>query len=143
MKKSITFIIAAVIMITSVNAFAATFSNPLKDVKTSKIVQTYLEASTTGNTKFNRYLFTSDFEFTNCATQKTFSKSEYLKFLTLTKNLQLNCTTSYQILDESGHACVAKATMTFDHFSRVDYITLTQSEQGWKISKIVSTYPER
>ena len=142
MKRTITTIFAAVIMITSASAIAASLVNPLKDVKTVKIVQTYLEAATIGNTEFNRYLFTDDFQFTNCAAQKTFSKSEYLKHLNTTKNLRLNCKTSYEILDESGQACVAKVTMTFDNFSRVDYITLNHGEKGWKISKVVSTYPE-
>lgn len=142
MKRKITFIIAAVIMIASAQTMAATFVNPLKNFKTLEIVQTYLDAATTGNTKFNRFLFTKDFQFTNSTAQKTYSKTEYLKYLSNTKNLQLNCTNTYEILDETEQACVAKVTMNFAHFSRVDYITLCHQENGWKISKIVSTYPE-
>ncbi len=143
MKRTITFLIAAVIMITSANAIASSLANPLKGVKTLKIVETYLEASTTGNTEFNKYLFADNFEFTNCAAQKTYNKSEYLKFLNATKNLTLNCTNTFEILDESGQACIAKVTMAFDNFVRVDYITMRQGEEGWKISKVVSTYPEK
>ncbi|MGO1244929.1 MAG: nuclear transport factor 2 family protein [Sphingobacterium sp.] len=142
MKRKITFIIAAVIMIAAAQTKAITIVNPLKNFKTLQIVQTYLEASTMGNTKFNNFLFSKDFQFTNSAAQKTYSKSEYLKYLSNMKNLQLNCTNSYEILDETEQACVAKVTMNFANFSRVDYITLCRQENGWKITKVVSTYPE-
>ena len=64
-----------------------------------------------------------------------------LKFLKNTKGCKFDCHTKSQILDETGKSCVAKATMKFNHFTRVDYITLNKTIDGWKVSKVVSTYP--
>ncbi len=51
-----------------------------------------------------------------------------------------DCKSSYEILSQDGKVCVAKATMAFDNFSRVDYITLNQGKDGWKVSKVETTY---
>ncbi|MFD1772294.1 nuclear transport factor 2 family protein [Sphingobacterium suaedae] len=143
MKKIVTSIAAALIMITSLNAFAAEKANPLKNVESAKIITTYLEATTLGSVDMNKFLFSEDFEYRNTANGDTFGKKEYTKFLKAHKGITFDCETAYEILDQSGQACVAKATMKFANFTRVDYITLDQTEDGWKVSKVVTSYPEK
>lgn len=143
MKRTITTIATAIIMIASFSSFAgaATKLNPLKDAESAKIVITYLEAITDGNTDLNNFLFAEDFEYKN-GNGHRFNKKKYIAFLQANKDLKYDCTTSYEILDQSGKACVAKATMKFDNFTRVDYITLNHSADGWKVHKVVTTYPQ-
>lgn len=141
MKKTLTTIAAAFMLFVSLNSFATVMANPLKDVASTKVINTYLEATTLGSVALNKFLFADDFEYRNTANGDKFSKKEYSNFLKKHKGVQFDCKTSYEILDQSGQACVAKATMVFENFTRVDYITLNQTEEGWKVSKVVTSYP--
>jgi len=140
MKKTLATIATGVIMISSLASFAAEKTNPLKDAASAKIISTYLESSTIGSVELNKYLFAEDFQYSNSANNDTFNKKEYTAFLKAHKGVNYDCKTSYEILDESGQACIAKATIVFENFTRVDYITLNQEQDGWKVSKVVTTY---
>ncbi len=143
MKKTFTTIAAAFIIFVSFNAFAEGMANPLKNVASTTVINTYLEATTLGSVALNNFLFADDFEYRNTANGDTFEKKEYSNFLKMHQGIKFDCKTSYEILDQSGQACIAKAIMVFEHFTRVDYITLNQTEGGWKVSKVVTSYPEQ
>ena len=142
MKKSIATIAAAIIMITSFSAFADNKGNPLIAFKSAEIINTYIEVATLGSVEMNKFLFADDFQYQNVANSGTFNKKEYTKFLEKNKGLQYDCKASYEILDENAQACLAKTTMKFKNFTRIDYLTLNQTEEGWKVSKIVTSYQE-
>src|SRR5690606_12133363 len=82
------------------------------------------------------------FEYRNVNNNDRAGKKEYIKFLKANKNRQYDCKSNYEILSQDGKVCIAKATMVFDNFTRVDYITLNQGKDGWKVSKVETTYPE-
>lgn len=139
MKLTITTIATAFIMMLSFNSFAST--NPLRNLSTAKIVKTYLEVATSGSADLNKYLFADDFQYVNAVSNQSYGKREYTAFLKANKGLKYDCETTYEILDECGKACIAKVTMKFKNFTRVDYVTLSQSTDSWKVSKVVTTYP--
>ncbi|MCA5004664.1 nuclear transport factor 2 family protein [Sphingobacterium bovistauri] len=141
MKKTLATIVTALLMIASFSSFAASVNNPLKDMNSKSILITYIESTTLGSDLYNKYLLTDDFEYNNTANQNSFNKKAYLKFLKENKGLKFDAKTDYQILDESGKTCIAKATSTFKNFTRVDHITLNKTQDGWKVSKVVTTYP--
>ncbi|MFZ4860926.1 hypothetical protein ACL9RF_01940 [Sphingobacterium sp. Mn56C] len=142
MKKTLTTIATVCLLFIGFNSFAmTTHSNPLKGYASTKIVTSYLEAISIGSVDLSKFLFTEDFEYSNTANNSKHNKSEYCKFLKANKGLVFDCKTSYEILDENSQACMAKAIMKFDTFTRVDYITLTNGKEGWKVSKVVTTYP--
>ncbi len=141
MKKSIATIATLFTLAFTFSAFAKETINPLKDVNAKKIALTYVEAISLGNTEFNKHLFTSDFEYRNAANEQVSNRSEYLAFLKANKGLKYNCETTYEILDQAGTTSIAKATMQFEKFTRVDYITMVQTVDGWKVGKVVTTYP--
>lgn len=141
MKTTFKTIAAALIMVTSLSSFAAVKIDPLKNVESGKVIHTYLEATTLGTTVLNELLFADDFEYRNANNNSRVGKKEYVKFLKANKGIQYNCESSYEILSQDGKVCVAKAVMTFDNFTRVDYITLTQEKDGWKVSAVETTYP--
>ena len=141
MKKTLSTIATAFLMIISLSSFASTDLNPLKNMDTKAVLMTYLEATSLGSTEYNKFLLTDDFEYINTANEGSYNKKEYLDFLKATKGLKFDAQTEYQILDESGKTCIAKATSRFENFERVDHITLNKTEDGWKVSKVVTTYP--
>lgn len=102
---------------------------------------TYLEATTLGSSELNRYLFADDFQYLNAGDGRSYGKRQYMKFLKANTGLKYDCETNYEILDECGKACVAKITMKFKNFIRVDYVTLNQRDDSWEVSKVVTTYP--
>ncbi len=142
MKSTIATLMTAAMLFGSLQSFAISGpTNPLKDHKSVHIISTYLEATTLGSTDLNKFLFADDFEYRNTANNDKFNKKEYSNHLKANKGIKYECKTTYDILDETGHACVAKATMQFNNFTRVDYITLNRTDDGWKVSKVVTTYP--
>lgn len=141
MKTIITTIASAILMISTFSGFAAEKFNPLRDMNTKGIVTVYLEATALGNIEFNKDLFTNDFEHLNAVNNTKNGKKAYIQFLKQNKGLQYDCKTTYQILDECGKSCIAKASMEFENFTRVDHITLNHTKDGWKVSKVVTTYP--
>jgi len=141
MRTTLKTIAAALIMVTSLSSFASEKANPLKDVESSMILSTYLEAVTVGSIDLNKFLFADDFQYSNVNNNDRASKKEYIKHLKANKGMQYDCESTYEILSQDGKVCMAKATMTFDNFTRVDYITLNQGKDGWKVSKVETTYP--
>src|SRR5690606_39175336 len=65
MKTTLKTIAAALIMVTSLSSFASEKANPLKDVESSMILNTYLEAVTVGSIDLNKFLFADDFQYSN------------------------------------------------------------------------------
>ena len=141
MKTTVKTIAVALITISSLSSFAAEKANPLKDMGSDMIIHTYLEATTLGSTEMNKFLFTPDFTYHNVHKDNEVNRTAYLRFLKENEGHQYNCDTSYEILSQDGKVCFAKATMQFKNFTRIDYITLNQSKDGWKVSKVDTTYP--
>lgn len=141
MYKLIAIIVTTVSTVLSgLNAKASEKVNPLKDYNANKIALTYVEALTSGNINFNQHLFTTDFTYESSINNQVSSKRQYLDFLKANKGLIYDCQKTYEILDQVGKTSIAKATLKFENFTRVDYITMMQSADGWKVNKVVTTY---
>ncbi len=137
MKSLITTIVSAACMLLSVNSYA---SNPVKELAAKDVLHYYIEAVTLGSDTYHKYILADDFEYINTANQGKSNKKAYLQFLKENKGYICDADTEYTILDQSGKSCLAKSTMTFKNFTRVDHITMNNTEDGWKVSKIVTTY---
>ncbi|MCI0921733.1 hypothetical protein [Sphingobacterium rhinopitheci] len=140
MKSKISTIVTALLMTLSLSSFANNYSNPLKAKDAKEILLTYAECTSIGNTDYNNFLFADDFQYENASNNSKSGKREYLKYLKENKGLNYNCVTSSEILDITGKTAIAKSIYKFDTFSRVDYITLAQTKEGWKVSKVITTY---
>lgn len=141
MKRIITTMATLIALALSISASAKPPVNPLRTHNAKKIALAYVEALTTGNITLNKFLFADNFAYENSANNQVSSKNAYLNFLKDTQGLQYNCKTTYEILDQTGPTAIAKAIMQFENFTRVDYITIQQTEDGWKVNKVVTTYP--
>ena len=140
MKKTFYTIATLFVVLTSMSSFAANRSNPLSVNSSKTVINAYMAASVLGDGQLSKDLLTNDFTFTSAANGTTHAKKAYSKFLKGTKGLKYNCTTRYEMLSENDNTALAKATMQFEGFTRVDMITLQASTEGWKIAKIVSDY---
>jgi len=142
MKTTIISTIAtALILFASSMAFGTDKNSPTKSMNAMRTIAMYLDATALGNAQFNEKLFAKDFEYYSTANDSKHSKKNYTKFLKENQGMQYDCKTTYEILDESGNSCIAKATMEFESFTRIDHITLCHTKDGWQVSKVVTTYP--
>ena len=140
MKRILSTLVIALVMLTSFTAFAGSKTLIDKAFESSKTVKNYLEFINTVDIKVHKNLFTADFEYVNKSNNKRISKKDYVQFLNANKGLQYNCTTKYEVLDECSKTAIAKITMDFGNFVRVDHIALTKEQNDWKISKITTDY---
>ncbi|MEJ5054367.1 nuclear transport factor 2 family protein [Sphingobacterium sp. MYb382] len=140
MKKALFTLTALFFVLTSMSSFAANRSNPSSANNSKAVVNTYMAASVLGDSQWNKNMLTEDFTLINTANGTEHDKKSYSKFLKENKGLKYNCATSYEMLNETEDSALAKATLQFENFTRVDYITLQPSKNGWKIAKIVTTY---
>lgn len=141
MKKTLTILAIAAFLTASFSSFAVENNSPVRHVISDKIIISYLDIVTVDNMDTHEYIFAADFEYFNTANGGRCYKKQYVDFLKAQQGVKHDCQTSYEILDQGGRICMAKATMKFKTFTRVDYITLTNDTAGWKVSKVVTTYP--
>lgn len=141
MKGNIKTIAVLFIALVTTVFYAHADIKPYKELDSKEVIMKYVGASLLGHSDYTKYMFANDFTYSNTANSDVHGKKEYLKFLKDVKSLKLNCTQQLEVLDQMGNTAIGKVTMDFGHFSRVDYITLILSEEGWKISKVVTTYP--
>lgn len=126
--------------------FFSSFTSKAKaetGISVTHAMEHYLAHLIHGQGSLNERLFTKDFEMTVYAeaNERKINKKQLVKFLKKTKGLSYDCKTTYKILDTSPRCTIVKASMSFERFTRVDYITLRLEDEDWKISKVVSTYP--
>ena len=140
MKRNLTTIATVVMMVLSLSSFATANPSLVKDHATRNIVSNYLHASVFGKQKIVKEMLADDFEYINTADNSKANKKDYSKFLKDTDNLIYICATTYEILDETGKSAIAKATFKFENFTRVDILNLTETKDGWKISKVITNY---
>src|SRR5690606_38138251 len=141
MNTTLKTIAAALIMVTSLSSFASEKANPLKNAESDMVLGIYLEAVTVGSIDLNKFLFADDFQYSNLNNNNRTRKKDYIQFWKANTGAQYDCESSYEILSQDGKVCVANATLAFDNLTRVDDITLNQGTDGWKLSKVETSYP--
>lgn len=141
MKRNIKTIAIAVIALVATVFYAHAESKPYKELNSKEVVMNYVGASMLGSSEYTKEIFAEDFEYSNTANNDKFGKKEYVNYLKSVKDIKYNSTQTIEIIDQAGSTTISKITMDFGSFKRVDYITLIQSVEGWKINKVVTTYP--
>jgi len=101
----------------------------------------YVAVMTEGQSAGVEQLFTSDFnQKVQVSEVKTNSRSAVISFLKKQKGEQLNCKTSTTIVQESADYMLAKVTMQFDGFTKIDLVTLVYDGGYWKVSQSINSY---
>lgn len=141
MKRNIKTIAIAVIALVSTVFYAHADSKPFKELNSKEVVMNYVGASMLGSTEYTKEMFADNFEYSNTANNDNFGKKDYINYLKSVKHLKYSSTQTIEIIDQVGSTTISKVTMDFGSFKRVDFITLILSAEGWKINKVITTYP--
>ncbi|WP_312135947.1 nuclear transport factor 2 family protein [Sphingobacterium sp.] len=140
-----TFAIATLLFVSSVNVFA----NPIKEEKKAlnkavveNVVDEYINATVKGNTLYISDLFDSNFKqkFNGGKSQKTSGKEDYISFLKKNKGVQYDCEVSYELVEKNSNYSLARVTLDFGNFKRIDYVSINMDKDGWKINEVNSVY---
>ncbi len=101
----------------------------------------YVAVTTEGESAGVEQLFAEDFsQKVQASNAQTHSRSALIKSLKKQKGEKLNCTVTTDIIEESADYMVAKVTLKFENFSKVDLVTLVREGSNWKVSKSINSY---
>ena len=101
----------------------------------------YVAVTTEGESVGVEQLFAEDFnQKIQASNAQSHSREAVVKSLKKQKGEKLNCVVSTDILEESADYMVAKVTLKFENFSKVDLVTLVREGNNWKVSKSINSY---
>ncbi|MFA5245866.1 MAG: nuclear transport factor 2 family protein [Pedobacter sp.] len=139
--KTLKTITAAVLTVVSFSAFAADGIRNEK-LKLSYPAQTYVDAMTHGKINALPQVLDKEIKYTTTQGEKIFSfnKAEMLKSLEGIRGVEQNCTTEYSVIESTPTISVVKVTMKYEHFSKITYLNLANTANGWKITSIATSF---
>lgn len=139
--KTLRTLLAATLMVLSLASFAN------EEPKTQKLsmdyaLKTYIDAVASGKVKGFADVLDNDVKFTTTRGEKTvnYSRSEMLNAIKSSENISQNCAVDHSFIEQGATQAIAKVTMKYDTFSRVNYVTLSQTNKGWKITNVSTVF---
>lgn len=144
--KTLSKNLAAVAMIALTTFSIATATPSVKrmaNLSTAQLtIENYVDVITAGQSEFVDQILAKDFN------QKVANKDAIVKneraqvvdFLKKQKGEKLNCKTTTKILEQTNTYVIAKVTMEFEGFTKVDNITLVKENNTWKVSSSMNSY---
>ncbi|MBC7914230.1 MAG: nuclear transport factor 2 family protein [Pyrinomonadaceae bacterium] len=139
--KTIKTFTAAVLLILSTGAFAADEANNQK-LQMDYTIKTYIDAISNGKVKGISEVFDNEVRSTLTRGEKIINsgRADILGALKTNENMVQNCSTSYSIVEMNTSQSIVKVIMKYEGFSRVNYLTMSNTSKGWKITNIASTF---
>ena len=141
MKTLNTIIIALALIVSTLSTKA--------DPRTSKerltipnAIKGFQEAFVNGKIKGFSELLDDNVKFTVSRGDKviTYNKDETMESLRKSANTVQNCETSHEIVETLPNQAVVKISMKYETFTRENYVTLTESDAGWKITHVSTSF---
>ncbi len=105
-------------------------------------ISTYVDAMTHGKLDgLNKVLDQSvDFSMLRGNTVISFDRKEMLDYFESNKGVEQPCTTTTSIVEDHANIAVIKVDMKFQGFVRSNLVTIADTGDGWKITKVYSTF---
>ena len=140
--KAIKFIILALFISFSFVAIAKDDEAKENKLTMNYAVQVYIDAVTQGKLKDFGDILDNQMKFTVTQGEKivSFSKREMLEAMKATENIQQNCKTDYSVVEQNDSQSIIKVTMAYDDFTKLSYVTIGNTNKGWKITNVSSVF---
>lgn len=129
------------LMVLSINVFASEGSRKEK-FNMNYAVQKYIDALSYGKINGISQVLDADVKFTLTGGKRTlnYNKPQILAYLQSIQNIHQNCVTGYSIIDLNSSQAVVKVTMKYDSFSRVNFLSMANTAEGWKITNVSTSF---
>lgn len=105
-------------------------------------IKTYVEAVSLGKVKGIEEILDNNVKFTLAQGNKVinYNKAELINSLKISENISQNCKTDYSIIEKGDAQTIVKVTMEYENFSKINYVTISNTDQGCKITNVSSVY---
>jgi hypothetical protein len=136
--KSIVLGLALLVVTNIVKADEPTAAKITKN----RAIATYISTMTEGKNQGFDAVLDENVKFSSLRGNKlvNFDKADMLKFIDQNKNIQQACTTSTTEVENNNDMTVIKVDMKYDNFIRTNYVTMTNTGDGWKITNVYSVF---
>lgn len=120
----------------------ATIHTDEENMSKNYAINTYIDAMTRGKAAGMNEVLDPTVKFTILRGKNvlSFSKKDMLDYLKSNKDVEQNCTTDTEILQNDADQSVIKVDMKYDGFVRSNYVTLANTGNGWKIINVYSVF---
>ena len=139
MKTLKTTFIALLVTLT----FTVTKADTPKEKLTMRYaISAYVDAFSQGKYSGFADLIDDSAKFSHMRGSKVicFNKSQIIESLKDQQNVIQNCTTTTKVVESTGNLVVYKVQMKYQNFSRTNYVTMTDTGNGWKITNVSSVF---
>lgn len=105
-------------------------------------MQAYIDAMHHGKLKGFSDVVEDNAKFTMQRGDKVIiqTKSDMLKALKKQENIEQNCKVSQSVIQTLPNQMIMQVDMKYDTFTRINYVTLSESSSGWRVSQVSSTF---
>jgi hypothetical protein len=124
-----------------------TYNLTKADTPTEKLtmryaISAYVDAFTHGRSAGLAEVIDDSAKFYHTRGQQviSFSKSQIIESLKSQQDVEQNCTTTARIVENTPKLVVYKVQMKYQNFARINYVTMTDTGNGWKITNVSSTF---
>lgn len=140
--KTLNIILAVFFLGFSLSTFANDEGKKGQKLSMNYTVQTYIEAMTEGRLVDLPEVLDNNVKFTINQGSKinSFTREQMLKNLKVSENLQQNCKTDFSVVEQSESNCIVKVVMSYDLFTKVNYVTINQIDGAWKITNVTTNF---
>ncbi|RKR85707.1 putative lumazine-binding protein [Mucilaginibacter gracilis] len=143
MKTLKTIILGLVAVVTFGAASAKNIDNTANE-KTSinYAVNAYVNAIAHGQNEALTEVLDNNFKFTMLRgkTMVSCNKAELMEFLKTTENVKQDCKSTVMVNESNADITVVKVNMQYKGFLRTNYVTLANTNDGWKITNVYSVF---
>lgn len=115
---------------------------PTVIITRNQVITTYISAMTLGQNAGLNEVIDASAKFNVLRGKKvmSFDKDELMKFASQNVNVKQACTTTTTEVESNADMSIVKVDMKFENFTRTNYVTMANTESGWKITNVYSVF---
>lgn len=139
------FALVGLVVASYVPSLANGPKSSLNRMHVNTVVEAYINSSVNGQSEFAQEILSDDFvqRYQTGYKQSPVKKNAYIKHIKSLAGVKYDCNTAVEMIEESNGFSIAKVTLTFDHFTRTDYVSLTEDASGWKVKEVNSVFQNK
>lgn len=139
--KTLKSFTAALLIVLSASAFAKDDTKAEK-LNISYTLKTYIDAVAHGKVEGLVDVMDKDVKFTTTRGQQIINhnKNQMLESMKGLQNVEQNCSTEFSIVESTPTQSVVKVTMKYEHFSKISYLNIANTKDGWKIVSVSTSF---
>ncbi|MDF3077277.1 MAG: putative lumazine-binding protein [Sphingobacteriaceae bacterium] len=134
---------AALALTFSLMAFAARANGTRAEKFSMKYtISTFVDAFAHGKISGLAQILDDKVKFTSSRGEKvlTYNKADILKMLKNIQGVEQNCKTEYSTIENLPGQIMMKVNMIYSSFTKSNYVTLSDTREGWKVTNISSIF---